>query len=179
MKKKFLILPLLLAPCFLPLKVSAQRLTIEKTSEGTSWGAVYAQFFQPTKSISESGSGLTVKREILDSNLSPLKVGDRVRIRITITADRDYDFVQVIEKRAACMEPIHQLSGWHQGSYCTPRDCSTNYYFDCLSKGKHVIENEYYIDRAGTYETGTCTVECAYAPEFRATTSSMTIKIKE
>ena len=159
--------------------VESKELTIEKTSEGTSWGAVYAQFFQPTKSIADSGSGLTVKREILDSNLSPLKVGDRVRVRITITADRDYDFVQVIEKRAACMEPIHQLSGWHQGSYCTPRDCSTNYYFDCLSKGKHVIENEYYIDRAGTYETGTCTVECAYAPEFRATSSSMTIKVKE
>ena len=168
--------------------VESKELTIEKTSEGTSWGAVYAQFFQPTKSISESGSGLKIAREILtaEGNLSPLtphpsplKIGDRVRIRITITADRDYDFVQVIEKRAACMEPIHQLSGWHQGSYCTPRDCSTNYYFDCLSKGKHVIENEYYIDRAGTYETGTCTVECAYAPEFRATSSSMTIKIKE
>ncbi len=177
----------------------SKQLTIEKTSSGTSWGAVYAQFFQPTKSILDSGSGLTVKREILgtsvpepaaldrrslatngtqEGHLSPLKVGDRVRVRITITADRDYDFVQVIEKRAACMEPIHQLSGWHQGSYCTPRDCSTNYYFDCLSKGKHVIENEYYIDRSGTYETGTCTVECAYAPEFRATTSSITLNIK-
>jgi hypothetical protein len=162
--------------------VESKELTISKTSEGTSWGAVYAQFFQPTKTISDSGSGLTVKREILGTSVPEpaegLKVGDRIRVRITITADRDYDFVQVIEKRAACMEPIHQLSGWHQGSYCTPRDCTTNYYFDCLSKGKHVIENEYYIDRAGTYETGTCTVECAYAPEFRATTHSQTIIIK-
>ena len=62
--------------------------------------------------------------------------------------------------------------------YCSPKDYTTNYYFDMLSKGKHVIESEYYIDRAGTYETGTCTVECAYSPEFRATTKSTTIHVE-
>ena len=165
----------------------SKALTIDKTSTGTSWGAVYAQFYQATKHIADAGSGITVKREILaadqssklNAESSKLKVGDRIRVRITITADSDYDFVQVIDRRAACMEPVRQLSGWHDGSYCAPHDCSTNYYFDCLSKGKHVIENVYYIDRTGTYETGTCTVECAYAPEFRAITKSETIKVKE
>ena len=158
-----------------------QRLTIDKTSTGTSWGAVYAQFTQATKNIADAGSGITVKRELLNEKgeaLSAIKVGDKIRVRITITADRDYDFVQVIDRRAACMEPVRQLSGWHSGSYCAPHDCSTNYYFDCLSKGKHVIENVYYINRTGTYETGTCTVECAYAPEFRAITHSQTLNIK-
>ena len=164
----------------------SKALTIDKTSTGTSWGAVYAQFYQATKYIADAGSGITVKREILaadqssklNAESSKLKVGDRIRVRITITADSDYDFVQVIDRRAACMEPVRQLSGWHDGSYCAPHDCSTNYYFDCLSKGKHVIENVYYIDRTGTYETGTCTVECAYAPEFRAITKSQTLKIE-
>jgi hypothetical protein len=160
------------------LSAESKELSINKPSEGTSWGAVYAQFTQPVSSIADSGSGITVKRELLTKDASPLKVGDRLKVRITITADRDYDFVQLIERRAACMEPIHQLSGWHQGSYCAPHDCATNYYFDCLSKGKHVIENEYYIDRAGTYETGTCTVECAYSPEFRATTKSQKLTIE-
>ena len=99
-------------------------------------------------------------------------------MRITITADRDYDFVQLIDRRAACMEPVRQLSGYTQGAYCTPKDCTTNYYIDMLSKGKHVIETEYYIDRTGTYETGLCTVGCAYAPEFRATAKSITITVK-
>ena len=105
-------------------------------------------------------------------------VGERVKVRLTITADRDYDFVQVVDKRAACLEPVRQLSGWHHGSYCTPKDYTTNYYFDCLSKGTHTIESEYYIDRAGLYETGTCTVECAYAPEFRAVAPSLTLDVK-
>ena len=151
-----------------------KRLTIRKTSDGTSWGAVYAQFFQQTKNIADHGSGLTIKREILNKDL---KVGDRVKVRITITADRNYDFVQVVDKRAACMEPINQLSGYHNGGYITPRDNTTCYFYDMLSKGTHVIETEYYIDRAGTYETGTATVECAYSPEFRAVTHSETLNI--
>ena len=163
-----------------PIAAESKSMTIEKTSEGTSWGAVYAQFYQPSKSIKDSGSGLTVKREILSNGapVSHLSVGDRIKVRITIEADRDYDFVQLIDRRAACMEPVKQLSGYHSGSYCTPRDNTTNYYFDCFSKGKHVIESEYYIDRPGTYETGSCTVMCAYAPEFRATTKSQTIIVK-
>jgi hypothetical protein len=63
------------------------------------------------------------------------------------------------------------------GYYCTPKDNATNYFFDMLPKGKHVIETEYYIDREGQYETGTCTASCAYAPEYRATTGSQTLII--
>jgi len=155
---------------------NSKTLTIEKSSEGTSWGAVYAQFMQPTKSVEASASGLTVTRELLSKG--ELKVGDRVKMRITIIADRDYDFVQIIDRRAACMEPVRQLSGYTQGAYCTPKDCSMNYFIDMLSKGKHVIETEYYIDRTGTYEAGLCTVGCAYAPEFRGTAKSITIEVK-
>ncbi|MBR6121081.1 MAG: alpha-2-macroglobulin [Prevotella sp.] len=150
--------------------------TAEKTSTGTSWGAVYAQFMQNTGDISDQKSGISVKREILSDE--PLKVGDRVKVRLTIEADRDYDFVQVVDKRAACMEPVSQLSGYHWGYYCAPKDNATNYFFHLLPKGKRIIETEYYIDRAGCYETGTCTVQCAYAPEFRGTTRSQTINVK-
>ena len=164
----------------------SRELTVEKTTEGTSWGAVYAQFMQATKHIADTGSGLTIKRELLTKVNGQWSVfdgqcrtGDRVQVRITITADRDYDFVQVLDKRAACLEPVRQLSGYYRGSYCAPKDYSTNYYFDCLSKGTHVIENEYYVDRAGIYETGSCVVECAYSPEFRAVTKSQTLKIEK
>ena len=156
----------------------AKQLSVGKTSDGVSWGAVYAQFTQATKNIADQGTGLKVKREIITPDgKTELKVGDRIKIRITIVADRDYDFVQVIDRRAACLEPVVQLSGYRNGAYCTPRDYTTNYYFDMFRKGEHVVETEYYIDREGTYETGICTVGCAYAPEFRATTSSMTLKV--
>lgn len=163
----------------LPLTPNTNTLTAEKTSEGTSWGAVYMQFMQPVSDIQEQQSGISVKREIVSDNRQTLKVGDRIKVRLTIEADRDYDFVQVIDKRAACMEPVNQLSGYHYGYYCAPKDCSTNYFFDLMAKGKHVIETEYYIDRVGIYETGTCTVGCAYSPEFHGTAKSMTITVTE
>ena len=151
--------------------------TATKSSEGTSWGAVYAQFLQKTSEVTQSNSGISVKREVLTPN-TQLHVGDRIKIRITIETTRDLDFVQVVDRRAACMEPLHQLSGYHQGAYVSPKDFATHYFYYGLAKGKHVIETEYYIDRAGTYETGTCTVGCAYAPEYRATAPSQTFHIR-
>ena len=162
-----------------------KNLTVTKTSEGTSWGAVYAQFMQPSTEIDAASSGLSVKREIMQ--LTPngevkdpqtLNVGDKVKVRITITADRDYDFVQLIDKRAACLEPVKQLSGYHWGYYIAPKDYTTNYYFDRMVKGTHVVEAEYFVDRAGEYTTGTCTVQCAYSPEFSARSKALTIKVK-
>ena len=148
--------------------------TATKTSEGTSWGAVYAQFLQKTSEVSASQSGISIKRELIGK----CEVGSRVKVRITIETTRDLDFVQVVDRRAACMEPVRQLSGYQRGAYVSPKDAATHYFYGQLSKGKHVIETEYYIDRAGRYESGTCTIQCAYAPEFRATAPSMTLNVK-
>ncbi|MBR1548156.1 MAG: alpha-2-macroglobulin, partial [Prevotella sp.] len=166
---------------------TGKTLTATKTSEGTSWGAVYAQFMQKTSEVAASQSGISVKREILldgnavdlSSSTPQLSVGTRIKVRITIDASRDLDFVQVVDRRAACMEPVKQLSGYRNGAYCSPKDYATNYYFDRMAKGKHVIETDYYIDRAGTYETGTCTAGCAYAPEYRGVAPSVTLRIGE
>lgn len=151
--------------------------TATKASEGTSWGALYAQYMQKTSEIETHGSGIKVKKDILLPS-KELKVGDRVTVRITVETSRDLDFVQVTDRRAACMEPVGQLSGYRRGAYCSPKDNVTNYFFSRMAKGKHVIETEYYIDRAGVYETGTCSAGCAYAPEYRATAKSHTITVK-
>ena len=168
--------------------------TADKTSDGTSWGAIYTRSFQPVSEIADASSGLKVKREVFvisrssgvqeDSRssllVSPssLKVGDRVKVRITIEAERDYDFVQVSDKRAACLEPVGQLSGYRWGYYCAPRDNVTNYYFDRMAKGRHIVETEYYVDRTGRYQTGTCTVQCAYSPEYTARTAAEWFEVK-
>lgn len=174
---------------------SARQLTIEKTSKGTSWGAVYGRFLQKASNVGNAASGLKVSREIISGTThssslptpnsqlltpnSSLRVGDKITVRITITADRDYDFVQVQDKRPACLEPATRLSGyqWGGGYYCAPHDNATNYYFDHLSKGKHVIETSYYIDRTGDYASGTCTVQCAYAPEFSGREAAKVINV--
>lgn len=157
------------------------KLTADKTSTGTSWGAVYAQAMQKTTDIETAEAGFSITREVLTADGRPaqtLSVGDRVRVRITIKADRAYDFVQVKDSRAACMEPASQLSGYRNGCYCAPKDNATCYYFDRMTKGTHTVETSYYVDRKGVYETGTCSVQCAYSPEYTARTASATIEIK-
>ncbi|MBQ2949565.1 MAG: alpha-2-macroglobulin [Prevotella sp.] len=158
---------------------NAESIAVEKASDVTSWGTVYMQYFQKTSAVSDQGNGISIKREILDADGKELKVGSRVKVRITVEADRNLDFVQIADKRAACMEPVVQLSGYRNGAYCSPKDNATYYFIDQLPKGKHVIETEYYIDRAGVYETGTCTAECAYSPEFKATAKSQQLIVKE
>ena len=151
--------------------------TFDKSSEGTSWGAVYAQYMQKATDVRKSGEGLTVKREIILPK-EGLKVGAKVKVRITVTADRDLDFVQIIDRRAACMQPVEQLTGYRSGIYCSPKDNTTNFYLNAMPKGKRVIETEYFIDRTGTYQTGTCSAQCAYSPEFSATVGGEELQIR-
>ncbi len=150
----------------------ASTLSINKKSDYTSWGAVYAEFKLPVSEIASLESGIKVSRKV--ENQKKAKVGDKIKVIITITADRDYDFVKIVDKRAACLEPVNQLSGyqWGMDCYVSPKDNTTNFYFDRLSKGKHVVEMEYYIDRKGDYQSGSCTAECTYSPEFGGRTEA-------
>ena len=150
----------------------ASTLSISKKSDYTSWGAVYAEFKQPASEIASQESGIKVSRKV--ENQKKAKVGDKIKVIITITADRDYDFVKIVDKRAACLEPVNQLSGYQWGMECyvSPKDNTTNFYFNRLSKGKHFVEMEYYIDRKGDYQSGSCTAECTYSPEFGGRTEA-------
>lgn len=162
----------------------ASRLSIQKKSDYTSWGAVYAEFKQPVSEIGSMESGIKIRRVIVPAESegkgkAQAKVGEKVKVTLIITADRDYDFVQITDKRAACLEPVNQLSGyqWGIGCYVSPRDHATNFYFDRLSKGKHIVEMEYYVDRKGDYQSGTCTAECTYSPEFGGRTEAYELKV--
>lgn len=150
----------------------ASTLSISKKSDYTSWGAVYAEFRQPLSEIASLESGIKVSRKV--ENQKKAKVGDKIKVIITITADRDYDFVKIVDKRAACLEPVNQLScyQWGMECYVSPKDNTTNFYFDRLSKGKHFVEMEYYVDRKGDYQSGSCTAECTYSPEFGGRTEA-------
>lgn len=160
----------------------ASKLSIDKKSDYTSWGAVYAEFKQPISEIGSMESGIKVRRVIVPAESESkgnAQVGEKVKVTLIITADRDYDFVQITDKRAACLEPVNQLSGyqWSIGCYVSPKDHATNFYFDRLSKGKHIVEMEYYVDRKGDYQSGTCIAECTYSPEFSGRTETYELKV--
>ncbi len=153
-----------------------------KTSDNISWGAVYAVCTQPLSDVEAAGESLAVKREILDEDGNRLasapQVGQTVKVRLTVVAKRDLDFVEITDNRAACLEPLMQTSGYRNGCYESPRDNRTVYSFDKFAKGKHVLETAYYVDRAGAYKSGTVTAKCLYAPEYQARDKGLDIETK-
>lgn len=167
-------------------KTPAAVLKVENRGETMGWGAVYAQYTEASRKLQAyQTEGLSISRELLAADgteATGWKVGDRLTVRLTIRADRDMDFVQVTDRRAACMEPKGALSGyeWQKGTgyYRVHRDASTQFFIDKLTKGVHVIEYQVYADRAGTYQYGTAVVQSAYSPEFSARTEGAVISVK-
>ncbi|MBO7067598.1 MAG: hypothetical protein J6W52_02810 [Bacteroidaceae bacterium] len=156
------------------LTVSAPKeIRVEKHGQGVSWGAVYATYQMPLDSVRASWQGFHIRRDV--SSLQP-KVGDRLHVRYTITADRDYEFVQLTAPRSAAAEPDASLSGYRYqnglGYYRMIRDDRTEYYFDRMPKGTYVIEEDWLISRTGNYQTGITVIKCLYAPEFQSFTTS-------
>lgn len=163
-------------------ETKVDRVIVEKTGKGIGWGAVYAQYTEQMDRLkADEGHGLYVDREYRKEGKptdgqTVLKPGDKLTVRLTVRADRDMDFVRVKDERAACMEPVEQLSGYCRiggtGCYRVSRDASTEFFIDRMRKGTYVLEYDVYIDRSGTYRAGMASVQSVYAPEFAAHTGT-------
>ena len=152
-------------------------LTVTKHTDGESWTNVFIEYKQTATESKESSTGLSITRKVESPN-KQLKVGDKVEVTITITADRDYDFVTVTDNRPACLEPVEQLSGYSHGTYKIIRDTKTEYCYNMLSKGTHVIKTSYYVARSGNYTSGTATATCTYSPVFTGRTPGSNYVVK-
>ena len=167
--------------------MNIKKVRVDKEGTGMGWGAVYAQYLESMDQIGEQGNGLSVSRQLYkgDEALNesvPLKVGDKITVRLTVKADRDMDFVQIKDDRAACMEPLQAVSGFRWGNglgyYQATKDASTQFFIDQMRKGTYVIEYQVYVNRTGEYQTGIATVQSAYAPEFGGHTGGYRVMVE-
>lgn len=167
--------------------MNIKKVRVDKEGTGMGWGAVYAQYLESMDQIGEQGNGLSVSRQLYKGNealneSAPLKVGDKITVRLTVKADRDMDFVQIKDDRAACMEPLQAVSGFRWGNglgyYQATKDASTQFFIDQMRKGTYVIEYQVYVNRTGEYQTGIATVQSAYAPEFGGHTGGYRVMVE-
>ena len=167
--------------------MNIKKVRVDKEGAGMGWGAVYAQYLESMDQISGQGNGLSVSRQLYkgDEALNesvPLKVGDKITVRLTVKADRDMDFVQIKDDRAACMEPLQAVSGFRWGNglgyYQATKDASTQFFIDQMRKGTYVIEYQVYVNRTGEYQAGIATVQSAYAPEFGGHTGGYRVMVE-
>ena len=167
--------------------MNIKKVSVDKEGTGMGWGAVYAQYLESMDQIGEQGNGLSVSRQLYKGDealneSAPLKVGDKITVRLTVKADRDMDFVQIKDDRAACMEPLQAVSGfrWSNGLgyYQATKDASTQFFIDQMRKGTYVIEYQVYVNRTGEYQAGIATVQSAYAPEFGGHTGGYRVMVE-
>lgn len=167
--------------------MNIKKVRVDKEGAGMGWGAVYAQYLESMDQIGEQGNGLSVSRQLYKGDealneSAPLKVGDRITVRLTVKADRDMDFVQIKDDRAACMEPLQAVSGFRWGNglgyYQATKDASTQFFIDQMRKGTYVIEYQVYVNRTGEYQAGIATVQSAYAPEFGGHTRGYRVMVE-
>lgn len=176
--------------------VSSERnsISIRKEGNAPAWGAVYEQYFENINKIDKQKGVLNVEKKLfIESNSGsglqiepvtekrPLRIGDKVIVRLTIRTDRAMDYVFLKDLRAGCFEPANQISGMMFSDgvsyYQSPTDVSENFFFGSLPEGTFVIEYPVYVTRSGEYAGGISTIQCLYAPEFVSHTEGGVISV--
>ncbi len=157
---------------------------VEITQSGNApvMGGLFVQYYEDLDKIQASSTVVRVEREhyrvkktVNGEQLdpltlqSPLKVGDRIRVRIILNTDRPMEFMHLRDQRAAGMEPVEALSGYRYnhglGYYQAQGDTATDFFIERLSKGKHVFEYDLVANAEGIYSLGVATLQNYYAPE--------------
>jgi uncharacterized protein YfaS (alpha-2-macroglobulin family) len=167
---------------------------VEKKGTGISWGALYWQYFEQLDKITSAETNLKLNKKLfIEKNTSggpilqeiksgdPVKVGDRIKVRIELRVDRDMQYVHMKDMRASGFEPVNVLSGYKWqgglGYYQSTRDASTNFFFGSLSKGTYVFEYSLNASHAGNFSNGITSIQCMYAPEFSSHSEGVRVDI--
>jgi uncharacterized protein YfaS (alpha-2-macroglobulin family) len=176
-------------------------LRITNPNSGIAWGAMYWQYYEDMDKISSAETNLQITKQLsiplppsqgggrgarpvlepVTANNRP-KVGDVVRVRLEIRADRDFEYVHLKDMRAAGFEPANTLSGYRsQGGlwyYESIRDASVNFFIPYLRRGIYVFEYDLRVANAGDFSNGITTIQCMYAPEFNAHSEGVRVRVE-
>lgn len=167
----------------------------DAANEEPGWGGLYFQYLENMNKVEGSSSPMQVERQISLEKFAPngpelipvgdttqLKVGDKVQIRLIVKINENMDYVHLKDIRASCMEPLQTVSGYHfqdgTGYYFTVTDAAVHYYFSHLNKGTYVFTYPVFITQSGDFTGGLSTIECLYAPKFRAHSEGERVIVK-
>ena len=169
---------------------------IEKGTDGPAWGGLYWQYFENLDKITRSDDKNLIiekklykventgKGEVLKAITTnqPLQKGDKVRVRVVITADRDMEFVHLKDMRAATFEPVNVFSQYKYQDglwyYESTKDAATHFFIDWMPKGKYVFEYTLFATQSGDFSNGITHIECMYAPEFQSHSAGIRVKVR-
>ena len=168
---------------------------LKKEDQGVAWGGLYWQYFEQLDRITPHSTPLRIEKKLYRqvntekgvtlepiTEQSPLRVGDILKVRITLNVDRDMEYIHMKDMRGAGLDLVNQLSGlrYQQGLryYEAPRDASVNFFFDWLRKGVHVFEYPLRVTHSGRFSNGISTIQSMYAPEFSSHSAGVVVTVQ-
>ena len=174
---------------------SMGKIQVSKQDDGVAWGAAYWQYLERLDKISPAETPLKLKKQLFKQQnsdkgpvitpitaLSPLQVGDLIKVSIELRVDRDMEYVHLKDMRAAGFEPVSTLSGhrYQDGLYYyeSPRDLATNFFIGYLPKGTYVFEYGLRVSQKGDFSNGVTTIQCMYAPEYASHSEGIRVNVK-
>ncbi len=148
-------------------------------------GSIVHQYFADLDLVKSSTNGLSVQKVYLVERKGEwveskeAKLGERIKVRITVINDDPIQYVHLKDSRPAGVEPVYSPSGyqWRKGYYFSSKDASTNYFMDRLPKGRSIYEYEVKANNPGTFNSGITTVGCMYDPAINARSANAILTI--
>lgn len=170
--------------------------TVTKPGAGIVQGGLFWQYYEDLDKIKSSENYISVTKELYKkiktvngeelqkiTSETPLKVGDKVTVRMILNTDRAMEFIHIKDMRAAGFEPLDVISGYqwknNLGYYQSTKDASTNFYIQYMPKGKYVFEYDYMANASGKFSNGITTIQNYYAPQMNAHTKGTNVMISE
>jgi len=168
---------------------------VKNPNSNIAWGGLYWQYFENLDKIKTfRETPLTIDKklfitkenqageELIPINNLPLKVGDKIKVRLEIRADRDMEYIMIKDGRASTFEPINVLSQykWQDGLgyYESTKDNATYFFIDYLKRGTYIFEYPLFVTHKGSFSNGIATIESMYAPEFKSHSKGERINVK-
>ena len=121
------------------------------------------------------------RAEIKDG--ASVKSGDLIEVELVVNAKNDYEYLVFEDMKAAGFEPVDVRSGYdynHNLSYYVEmRDDKTAFFVSDLPQGRRVLRYRVRAEVPGTFHALPTNGYAIYAPEVRATSDEMRVKIGE
>ncbi len=167
---------------------------VNNETDNLIWGGLFRQYFVSLDEVRKHESPLNVERKIYVERVNEdgtylvpienedIKVGDKIVVNLNIENSQDMEFVFLKDMRAACLEPVEQMSRYRYQDgmlyYQSNSDTFMGFYFDKLPKGKRQVSYSMFVTKEGSFSNGYALIQCMYAPEFSAYSEGMRIRVK-
>jgi uncharacterized protein YfaS (alpha-2-macroglobulin family) len=177
------------------IKPEMGKVTVKNPNSTVAWGSLYWQYFEQLDKITPAKTPLSLSKKLFRevntstgpviepiTGATPVKVGDKIVVRVELRSDRDMEYLHLKDMRASAFEPVNVLSGYRfqdgLGYYESTRDASTNFFIGYLQKGTYVFEYKLVATQKGDFSNGITSVQCMYAPEFSAHSEGIRVKVE-